>query len=321
MATGGRRKSGRIFILLAIILILILAAVVVVFRTTLFPGSGSNGPAAVATAPPPIETVAVVILSQPVKKGEVITSEKIEVIQYPRSAMAYEGMMISDPNMVINKIAKYDLEQGIPMTNGFLTETPPNSYAAMSIPRNMVAVSIPISRLTSVAFAPQPGDHVNIIASIMLADVDPNFQSRLPNFTGSVLAPGPVTSENSSGNSVVALLTSGGDSSKQGRTELDPVLNQPLYVQPSETQRPRLVSQTIVQDSIVLWVGNFPLDGSINMVSEPTPTPDPAAAQDQAPPAAILNPDIITLVVSPQDSVTLVDANRITAEPCPAQCG
>ena len=53
-----------------------------------------------------------------------------------------------------------------------------------------------------------------------------------------------------------------GAGSPVGRIEIDPALGEtgPLYVIPSEDQRPRLVTQSIVQDAIVLWVGDFPLE-------------------------------------------------------------
>jgi pilus assembly protein CpaB len=87
-----------------------------------------------------------------------------------------------------------------------------------------------------------------------------------------------------------------------GRAELDPTLNQVIYFIPSEFQRPRLVSQMILQDIQVLHVGEFSL-----AANEVQPTPDPS--QGQAAPTsaapAITEPDIITLIVSPQDAVSL----------------
>jgi pilus assembly protein CpaB len=88
---------------------------------------------------------------------------------------------------------------------------------------------------------------------------------------------------------------------------LDPVLNQPIYLVPSEAQRPRVVSQTLVQDAIVLWVGDFTTEsysaGTSGQPVQPTPTPVPG--QNAPPSAAPVKPDIITLVVTPQNAVTL----------------
>jgi pilus assembly protein CpaB len=90
----------------------------------------------------------------------------------------------------------------------------------------------------------------------------------------------------------------------QGRAAVDPVLGQTLYVVPSEAQRPRMASQTLLQDAVILQMGNFTLPGEL------TPEQQQAAAQQQAvegqeappPPPA---PDVATLIVSPQDAVTL----------------
>ena len=86
---------------------------------------------------------------------------------------------------------------------------------------------------------------------------------------------------------------------RQGRTELDPTFQKPIYVVPSEEQRPRLVCQTILQDVTVLNLGNFPLQ--TQPVAQDTQDPNAAAATTQSNQA----PDIVTLMVSPQDSVSL----------------
>jgi pilus assembly protein CpaB len=76
---------------------------------------------------------------------------------------------------------------------------------------------------------------------------------------------------------------------------------------PTEPQRPRLVSQSLLQDVIVLKVGEFPYEG----FPEPTPTPSPEEAapvdeaQEAAPPAPPPPPEVITLIVTPQDAITL----------------
>jgi pilus assembly protein CpaB len=61
-----------------------------------------------------------------------------------------------------------------------------------------------------------------------------------------------------------------------------------------------LVSQSLIQDVLVLHVGDFDLEQAEPVVvaeGEPTPTPAPQVIKSA--------PDLITLVVSPQDAVTL----------------
>jgi len=157
----------------------------------------------------------------------------------------------------------------------------------------MVAAAIPTNRLATVAYGVADGAHVNVNACMLFVDVDPSFQSILPNFTAVVTGTGfvpealPVLS---------AAVIGGGEAAKQGRVELDPTLQQPFYAVPSEPQRPRLVCQMILQDVVVMKLGNFGLQAPS---TDPNVTPSPAQAQQQA------TPDIVTLMVNPQDSISL----------------
>jgi pilus assembly protein CpaB len=107
-----------------------------------------------------------------------------------------------------------------------------------------------------------------------------------------------------------AQVVGGGQASTQGRSEQDVLLGQTLYLVPGESQRPRLVSQSLIQDVMVLQIGNFPKSDQTKVSTpqptpgaptEPTPTPAPGAT----PVPQQQQPDVITLVVSPQDAVTL----------------
>jgi hypothetical protein len=168
-------------------------------------------------------------------------------------------------------------------------------------------VAIPISELSSAAYGIQDGDFVNVIVTMLLVDVDPTNQSMLPNYTASVMSPG-ITGN---GTQLTASITSGGEGSRVGTTVLDETLNQPIYLVPSEGQRPRLVTQMIMQNIQVLHVGSFPLSGEpdncsqtlASSVAVPTATPAPGA---QTVPTTCKAPDIITLMVSPDDANTLV---------------
>jgi Flp pilus assembly protein CpaB len=298
MAAAARRRNGRIFILLALVLIVLLAAVVLLFRDQLFPQ-----PPQVAEAPaeavPVVELVDIVVLAQPVARDTVLREEMLASVPYPQSEMI-AGMFYTDKNAVLNKHTRYDLGQGTPLTPSLLSENPLGSEAAVQIPRGMVAVSIPINRNTSVAFGLKPGDHVNIIGSILLTDLDANFQTRLPNLTAQVIAPGPGGTEAPTTVTMSIVPQAG----VQGRAELDTTLNSAVYVLPGETlQRPRLVSHTLMQDVVVLWLGEFPLEGSLTQAPTPTPIPDPE--QPAPEPVEPTKPSIITLIVTPQDAVTL----------------
>jgi Flp pilus assembly protein CpaB len=296
MAAAARRRNGRIFILLALVLIVLLAAVVFLFRDQFMP---PPQPIEAPVEPAPvIDMVEIVVLAQPVARDTVLREEMLASILYPQAEMM-AGMFYTDKMAVLDKHARYDLSQGTPLTPSLLSEKALGSEAAVQIPRGMVAVSIPINRNTSVAFGLKPGDHVNIIGSILLTDLDANFQTRLPNLTAQVIAPGPGGTDSPTTTTMSIVPQAG----VQGRAELDTTLNSAIYVLPGEQQqRPRLVSHTLMQDVVVLWLGEFPLEGGLTPA--PTPTPDPEAEQQVTPPEPT-KPSIITLIVTPQDAVTL----------------
>jgi pilus assembly protein CpaB len=169
----------------------------------------------------------------------------------------------------------------------------------------LTAVSIPITRLSSTSYGIRDGDYVNIIVTMLLVDVDASYQTILPNNTAVITGAGAL-------NQQLPLLTvqiaSGGTASTQGRAELDPTLNSAIYIVPSENQRPRLVTQMIMQNIQVLHVGTFPLPGeqvAEQLSSGATPTPNAQGQTTQA--TQVTRPDVITLMVTPQDAVVLTN--------------
>ena len=57
-----------------------------------------------------------------------------------------------------------------------------------------------------------------------------------------------------------------------GRVVFDPTIQQAIATGPSETQRPRLVVQTLLQDVLILRVGDYKSDTSGGTVAvEPEP--------------------------------------------------
>jgi len=180
------------------------------------------------------------------------------------------------------------------------------SLAALSIPRGMVAISIPINRLSSVSYAPRAGDHVNIITTMMFVDLDTDFQTSLPNKNIGVTPPS-AGSETEVPNLVAV---TGGGGNLIGRPSVDPVLGQTFYEVPAEDkQRPRMVSQNLLQDIVVLQVGNFPLaeeEEAAQAQAEAPVTQESETGQTaEQTPKEILPPDLITLIVTPQDAITL----------------
>jgi Flp pilus assembly protein CpaB len=323
-------RKGRIFFIIALILILGLAAVAIFYFQILQPAPSEEVADIVPTQE--VDLVEVVVVTQQTPRGYLLNETVLGVIEIPRT-MLIEGYF-TDMAQVVGRQARVDLEANMLLTNSMVVDSPDQlsttgSLAALSIPRGMVAISIPINRLSSVSYAPQPGDHVNVIATLLMVDLDSDYQSITPNRSAAVVGAGPgviigtETAEdaaieaNTDMTKVTGQTVSGGASSLLGRTEIDPLLEQTLYAVPSEGQRPRLVSQTLLQDAIVLGVGEFPLSDQVEEV--PAPTPDLPPTEDNPEGVEYTSeypveepikpevklPDLITLVVNPQDAVTL----------------
>jgi len=295
-----------VFIYLAFIIALGLLAFVVVWQKYLKPTTTTTSQQPAPTQV--IDVVNVVVLTQNVQRGALMEPAVLSLVPIQRD-LFIQGMF-SNINEVEGRMAKFDLDAGIPLTGSMLVDTAEQlsdtgSVAALSIPRGMVAVSIPISRLSSVSYAPQPGDSVNVIVTLMLTDLDPDFQSNLPNMAGIVIAPGTVGEEGP--NYLTAQVSGGGEAGTAvGKAEVVTGLGQTVYSLPSEPQRPRLVSQSLLQNVTVLRVGEFPLEGE---EPEPTPVPEEQPAEEpaegEAAPAEPEAPEVITLIVTPQDAITL----------------
>lgn len=317
MATGRRR--GRAIIYIALILILLLVLVFAVLRLnplgrTAAPKAGEGEGTAPAAAPTQVQNVVnIVITTQDIPRGQVITDDLLAIVALPQDQYT-EGVFYKEKAQVVGSRAKFDLKAHTPVTNA-LVVLPGSTGSVLSfeMEAGKVAISIPISKLSSVSYGLQKGDRVNVIASLLLIDLDTNFQSRLPNRTGVVIAPGPAGEAQTN---ITAVLNSppgyevapGGAQSYMGRVELDPTTNNPVFVIPSEPQRARLVSQTLIQDATVLQIGTFEQQQAATQAgAAATPVAAPPAARDQqeeVTPEVVL-PDVITLVVAPQEAVSL----------------
>ncbi len=218
---------------------------------------------------------------------------------------------------LVNKYAKYAITQGVPITDSMVSTSPgnvnlPGSSWAPLIPQGLTAVSIPITRLSSTAYGIRDGDYVDVIVSMLLVDLDPAFQTALPNVSGGVQEN---TNQNGTAPTIPGLVTVAQGTGKLGHFEVDQVSTDPpsnilLYVEPSEDQRGRLVTQMIMQNIQVLHTGTFSLPGEAandqtNVSGGAGPTPTPLPANQVQPTPVVVRPDIITLMVSPQDAVTL----------------
>jgi pilus assembly protein CpaB len=289
-------RRGGILLLVIVLLILVLS----VGAFLMLGGGGGLLGGAQAEPTQPLSTI--VILAQPLQRDDLIVAAALEEIPYPEDKIT-AGMIRNKAEVADIYYAKYPLTQGQPLTRDLLAERPgllqEGSEAAKTIPAGMTAISIPISRLGAVGYAIKDGDRVNVIATTTFVDLDTSFQSLLPNNMILVTGPAPLGTKQ---DELPRLTIGGGDGAALGRAELDPALNQAVYMTPSESQRPRLVSQMILQNIQVLKVGQ-------TEVAQPAATQDAAAqtqgAEGETTQTAPPPPDMVTLIVTPQDAITL----------------
>jgi hypothetical protein len=285
-------RRGRTLILVFLIIIIALAVGFVFVSQILNPPAKVEQPV----------FAEVYIAAQSIPPGGKITEDLLTTITIPQDkviAVMYTRDELGA--LTNNKVAKFQLDQGVVITESMVSDGSaavqiPGPVWASLIPPGMTAMSLPASRLAVAGYAINKGAHVNINACLLFVDVDPAFQTRLPNLTTTLTGTGV-----SPDALPVLTLGAGAAGPEQGRLELDPSLQQPFYLIPSESsgQRPRLVCQMLLQDVVVMELGNFALPQSSTVVSAPV------AADPNAPAAPPVTPDIITLIVSPQDSITL----------------
>jgi pilus assembly protein CpaB len=288
-------RRGRIFIFLALILIIGLAVVALVFRQFLLPTTP-------AVSPLESVTVQVFIAGQNIPQGEIITDDVLSTISIPQESVVSVMITADQRSELVGKTARYPIDQGVVITRTMVSDGTVAAGGpewASQIPQGMTAISIPTSRLESVAFGVRDGAHVDVNACFLFIDVDPSYQTELPNHVSMLIAPG-TEAQSAEGSAQAPGITLGvtNDIGIQGRTEVESAFQQGIYVIPSESQRPRLVCQMVLQNVAVLKLGTFDLPQA-QVVTE-----QPAEGEAQVAQAPEI-PDILTLIVSPQDSVTL----------------
>lgn len=314
-------RKGRLFILIAMIVLLGVAAAYFLLK----PGDIGEPELPPEGYVPP-DMVYVAIAAQDMPRGSVIPDDGVVFQQMPAD-LVVETMLAGTNeqdirNRVIGRRARMEIARGVPITERMITEETGDllgagSDASIAIPQGYTAITIPMNRFSGVAYALRPGDAVDVIITLMMVDLDEDFQTRLPNLVAPIVSPGgseefPAPSLTGS---VVAVSELG---SVFGRVEIEPNLNVPLHLIPQGLPRQRLVTQRLVTGATVLHVGTFSLVDVLG--EEPAPPVEEqgigATAPEegepvQAPPPP---PDLVTVIVTPQDALALNWATHIGAD-------
>jgi Flp pilus assembly protein CpaB len=266
-------QRGRFLILIGILLAVMAAGLLLVMNrqadeettATEEPETAQLLPTPVP--PTPVPTDRVVVAQQRIPRGTLLVtdtialSEWVSVEGWPSSWVTQSALTSLD--QVEGRIARSDIPRGTLLTEDMLTDTAGDlvstgSDAALLVPPDRVAIALPVDAISSVGWSLRRGDHVDVLISFLMVDLDEEFQTELPN-NASTLVTVDQTGSVQQNVSVIE--------GTYGRIEQDP-FGQPLNVVPGEEeQRPRLVSQVTVRDAEVLNLGPW---GELFLTAGPT---------------------------------------------------
>jgi len=290
-------RRGGLLIIVGLLLLVVVGGVMLLPRLT-----GIGQPA--ATTPPmptaQLEFDALIALDT-IPRGRLISEEMLSFKKLPMSELANGVLEFNQRDRVLGKTAAQDIKANSPIKEDFAVDLVGylrGSLASLYIPQGSVAVAFPADRLTSVAYALQPGDRVDVIATFLVVDVDPQFQTILPNYAV-LISP--------DGLSALTDLPVGVEGQLPGG-------NQQVSVVPNpgdRSQRPRAVTQLTLQNVLVLKLGEWSTSYMPTAVpAEPEPATEgqavPEGQEAQASPTPIPRPDIVTLALPRQDALVLM---------------
>ena len=269
------------------------------------------------TATPGLENVVVARVNIPV--GTMLTDELLEVQRWPRNNIALQGgYTFTDTTRLVGHIAKVDISRGQSVLSPMLALNPTDiasfgSDLALYVPFGEVAIAFPVNRFNGAALAMRPGDAVDVLMTLRVVDVDPQFGTVLPNRIERVIQSALLNGEPFLFPPVT-----------NGRLEFVPEINQVAAIVPStlalEGQDfaeglpiPKRVTQLTIQQAEVLYVGTWvdpreleqqqidaqaaAQSGGAEGGAGPTPTPIPSRLET--------TPDVVILSMSSQDALAL----------------
>ncbi len=277
-------NRSRVLILLGILLLLGAVAVLVVLPPLLTPQTPTVQP----TPVPVVQTTEILVAAQNIPRGAVISPDAVVPNKWPNDSLPPTDLIIADPQKVVGKIARTDILRGQPMLDSLIAPdaekvVSQGSDASLFIPAGKVAIAFPISQLSSVGYAIGAGDHVDMIVSFSVVDVDQEGQFPTVPFN----------------RDLVDELVSAGLDAKDAVAQVLNKLN-------SVAIKPRLLSQLTLQNVEVLHVGEWPVGGLLPKVT-PTLSPDRVSQESAAaagtPTSTPARPNMIILLVDPQQAL------------------
>jgi hypothetical protein len=264
-----------------------------------------------------VQFVSVVIADQPLPVGERLREDLLTTEMRPTSNIALQGgYTFTDTEQLVGQIVKTDIAMGQAILAPMLALDPTDLAAtgsdiALYVDQGQVAIAFPIDQYSGAAYAMRPGDMVDVLMSLPVVELDPEYNTKLPNVSQRVdeLA-----------------LAEGRDflfpETLEGRLELVEPLNMVGEVsgpinddeEDKSTQVPRRITQLTIQQAEVVWIGTWrdpvelqrqadqaaaeaELAAATNDFPVPTPTPLPVRLEAE--------PDVVILSMSAQDALAL----------------
>ncbi|HOT91697.1 MAG TPA: hypothetical protein PLJ78_06785 [Anaerolineae bacterium] len=304
-----RGKKALVTILIIIIIIGILF--IGYFLLTRTKKGAEQEPQIVTTETPPPTYNIVVSAQDPIPRGWRFQSgdNAATVQQWPAEALPPSGYLTS-LDQLNNKYAATDIPIGTPILENMLSEAPIAPF-----PAGRVAYGIPMDVQGGVGWHIQEGDHVDVLAAIELVNVDPEFQSKMPNLFQTLPEPNVE-------NPTPSL------SGVYGRFGTLPN-GMASMILPNGDPYPQVFVQMTVQDAIVWRIGaQYTIEETPAAPQEAAAAPTPASGggivmQSQgaaATPVAqtLTNQrgdiELVTLLVAPQDALILKYLYEIGAD-------
>lgn len=329
----------RTFLLLIVVLIIFAVVAVLAFSyfsggglAGILPGGDSTSPGDITQPPddggqepgsptptptPEMRFEPVVIAGRPLPVGERLRDDILTTELRPTSNIALQGgYTFADTEQLIGQIIKTNIAEGQAILAPMIALDPTDLAAsgsdiALYVDQGNVAVAFPVDQYSGAAFAMRPGDSVDVMMSMPVVELDPEYNTKLPNVTQRVdeLA-----------------LSEGRDflfpEALEGRLELVEPLNLVGEVsgpisqdeEDKSTQVPRRITQLTIQQAQVVWVGTWqdPLELERRAAQaaaeaelaaaesgQPVPTPTPLPSRLEA------EPDVVILSLPAQDALSL----------------
>jgi Flp pilus assembly protein CpaB len=230
-----QKRTGRRLIFAGLLLLILVSALALFFRLSL--------PREQA-APIQPEYVFVAAASKEIVANEVITADMLQTMLLPPVRIPVDALY--DPSLLIGKRAVVDIEEGTVIVSAMLAPSgsaliTPAAEGQGLIENGKVAVPLMVSSLSGVSSSLRPGDHVDIIGVFLFVDLDSNSQTQLPLDTEVLVR--------NSQTGAIEFVPAG----EMGRAA-DSGLGVPIYVYPSEDQRPRLITQLIIENASIFSI-------------------------------------------------------------------